>query len=129
MDYIVFSGIKGNSTTEVRISYDIACQWCKKLKQRMATFPESIAIDPKTEISVGIPKFHLHGHGPSCQSTFSFNFLPGSGRTHGEGVETEWSVMNIVATSTKEMAPSARHETLNDHWGHWNYQKVVGLST
>lgn len=128
MDYIVFSGIKGSNVNEVRISYDIACQWHKKLSQRMELFPECIQINPGTRLSFGIPKFHLHGHGPACQSIFSFNFLLGSGRTHGEGVETEWSVVNIVALSTKEMAPSARQETLNDHWSFWNWHKVVGFS-
>ncbi|KAF8210729.1 hypothetical protein K438DRAFT_1570057 [Mycena galopus ATCC 62051] len=25
------------------------------------------------------------------------------------------------------MGPGARHDTLDDHWGHWNWQKLVGL--
>jgi hypothetical protein len=25
------------------------------------------------------------------------------------------------------MGPGGRHDTLNDHWGHWNWQKLIGL--
>ena len=45
-------------------------------------------------------------------------------RTDGEGVEEEWSHIN-VALSTKVMGPGSRHDTLNDHWDAWNWQKVV----
>jgi hypothetical protein len=129
MDFILFSAVKGGRWTLLVISYDIACQWCKNLHTRMLGFPETIRVDENTVIVVGIPKFHLHGHGPDCQTRYSFNFMVGAGRTCGETVETEWSVINIVSLSTREMSYAARHETLNDHWGHWNWRKVVDLGT
>jgi len=129
MDFILFSGLKEIQVDHVRISYDIACQWHVNLKKRMQSFPRAIQIVSPVALDFGIPKFHLHGHGASCQSKFSFNYLPGSGRTCGEGVETDWSVMNIVGASTREMSPSGRQETLDDHWGHWNWRKVTGFRT
>jgi hypothetical protein len=49
------------------------------------------------------------------------------GRTYGEGIESGWSHMNPVSMSTKEMAPSARREVIDDHWGSWNHQKTIGF--
>lgn len=127
MDYILFSGLKNSNVGHIRISYDIMCQWCKRLPDRRKTFPANIRLPDDTHISFGIPKFHLEGHGPSCRTKFSFNFLVGSGRTCGESVETEWAVINIVAASTREMAFAARQETLNDHWSYWNWCKTTGF--
>lgn len=129
MDFILFSGLKGANIDHIRISYDIMCQWCKRLPGRMEKFPEALQLPADTSLSFGIPKFHLEGHGPACRTKFSFNYLPGSGRTCGEMVETEWSFINPVATSTKEMAPCARQETLNDHWSFWNWRKTTGFGT
>lgn len=127
MDYILFSGLKKCNIKCISISYDIMCQWSKRLDTRQKQFPADIRLPQDTSLAFGIPKFHLEGHGPACRTRFSFNFLPGSGRTCGETVETEWSVINIVAPSTREMAPSARQETLSDHWGYWNWRKTTGF--
>ena len=35
--------------------------------------------------------------------------------------------MNPVSMSTMEMAPSAREEVIDDHWGSWNWQKTLGF--
>jgi hypothetical protein len=127
MDFILFSGLQEIKVAHIRISYDIACQWCINLKKRMAGYPKSIQIPDSVTLDFGIPKFHLHGHGADCQSKFSFNFIPGSGRTCGEGVETDWHVMNAIGASTREMSSSARQETLDDQWGHWNWRKVTSF--
>jgi hypothetical protein len=74
-----------------------------------------------------IPRWHVNGHKDKCQTEFSFNYLPGVGRTCGEDVESGWYSTNPLGTSVREMGQAARHETLNDHWGSWNFQKIVGL--
>ncbi|KAJ6461615.1 hypothetical protein DFH09DRAFT_1114237, partial [Mycena vulgaris] len=33
-----------------------------------------------------------------------------------------------VAGSTREMGPGSREDTLNCHWNHWNWQKLLGLA-
>ena len=45
----------------------------------------------------------------------------------GEEVEITWTHTNPLAPSVREMAPAARHETLNDHWNGWNFWKIVGF--
>ena len=74
-----------------------------------------------------VPKFHLPGHGSSCQTDYSFNYAKGVGRTHGETVEQGWANINLAALSTREMGPGARHLALDDWWSGWNWKKVLGM--
>ena len=45
--------------------------------------------------------------------------MKGSGRTDGEEPERGWSKFDGVSTSTQEMGPGSREETLEDHFA-WN---------
>lgn len=128
MDYAILSTLQGERIQGLVISYDIACQWSKNFSTRIVEFPVELryplaGID---FVSV-IPKFHIYAHGKKCQSVWSLNYLRWMGRTDGEGVEREWSHINPVALSTRLMGPGARHDTLDDHWGAWNWRKLVVL--
>ncbi len=128
MDYILASTLVGASLFCLLLIYDIACQWSKKLRVRMSDLCSDIDVDlTDVNIDVAIPKGHIKAHGKTCQSAFSLNYLPGSARTDGEGVERDWAHMNALTTSTREMGPGNRHETLDDHWAAWNWQKVKRL--
>ncbi|KAG1897298.1 uncharacterized protein F5891DRAFT_1129937 [Suillus fuscotomentosus] len=128
MDYLFFSTLRHLSLKTLNISYNIACQWHKKLWQRMSTFPTSMQFDHTSKaISFFVPKFHLPAHVEKCQTTFSFNFKRGVGRTDGEAPECGWANINPIASSTKEMGPGAWWDTLDDFFGDWNWKKVVGL--
>ncbi|KAF8995214.1 hypothetical protein BDZ89DRAFT_1149708 [Hymenopellis radicata] len=59
-----------------------------------------------------------------CQALYSFNFLTGAGRTHGETIEENWSQSNRAAMQTKMMGPGARKDTLDDVFGAHNYRVV-----
>ena len=93
----------------------------------MEDFPALMQINEQTKIEVGIPSWHINGHGPSCCSNFSLGYMEGVGRTCGEEVETSWAQTNALGTSMQEMGPGARHETLNDHWGGFNFHKIIGF--
>ncbi|OJT14652.1 hypothetical protein TRAPUB_8795 [Trametes pubescens] len=128
MDYLVLSTVLG-ILLSLLFSYDIACQWYKHLFKRMLEdYPPEMHIDRSKidEIRFAIPKKHFRVHGPN-HSHFSLNFLPRVGRTYGEGIETQWGVLNPLALSTREMSPGMRHEVFNDHWGAWNWQKTIGF--
>lgn len=58
---------------------------------------------------------------------FSFNFGKNVGCTDGEAPERGWANINHVASSTKEMGPGARRDTLDDHFSDWNWKKVTML--
>ncbi|KAG1747266.1 uncharacterized protein EDB91DRAFT_1235984 [Suillus paluster] len=116
------------SVEVLNISYDIACQWHKHLWSRMATLPEDYHLDHTSkDIRFFVPKFHLPMHIAKCQTSFSFNWSHWVGRTDGKAPERGWSNINPVASSTKEMGPGSRRDTLDNHFGDWNWKKVVNL--
>lgn len=129
MDYIALSTLIGVTLLWVVVTYDIGCQWSKKFRSRMEDFPEHMRISDDIEVGVAIPGWHINGHGKACQDNFNLGYMKGAGRTCGDEIEGSWSHTNPLAVSVREVAPAARHETLNDHWNGWNYRKVVGLST
>ncbi|KAK7026667.1 hypothetical protein VNI00_015540 [Paramarasmius palmivorus] len=47
----------------------------------------------------------------------------------GEGIETNWAGQGPITTSTTEMGPGSRHDTLDDQWGQWNWDKTKGLGS
>lgn len=128
MDYLYFSSIKNHSPKTVVVSYDIACQWSTNLTRRSATYPPEL-VSSANELSVRylVPKFHLYAHHTECQINYSFNLTPYVGRTDGESPERGWAAMNPVASSTKEMGPGSRRDTLDDHFGDYNWRKVTLL--
>ncbi|KAG1784916.1 uncharacterized protein HD556DRAFT_1435299 [Suillus plorans] len=130
MDYIVFSALVGFTVTVLNISYDIACQWSKNLWNRMEHMPARLHI-PRDDVLVRyfIPKFHIAAHIAACQLTFSWNFTKWVGRTDGEAPERGWASANRVTSSTKEMGPGTRRDTLDDHFGDWNWKKTTTLDS
>ncbi|KAG1854315.1 hypothetical protein C8R48DRAFT_609911, partial [Suillus tomentosus] len=129
MDYIVFSALSAFASTPiVNFSYDIACQWHKKLWQRVTTLPSQLQPNrAHTAFNFFVPKFHIAAHIAACQMNFSFNWTPGVGRTDGEAPECGWADINRIAASTKEMGPGSRCEVLDDHFGDWNWKKVTAF--
>ena len=127
MDWIFLSCLIGITLLRLVISYDIACQWRKNLWERMTEYPEEMRLPSDLEVKVGIPNWHVNGHGLDCQNNLSLSYIPGVGRTCGEDVKTSWAHTNSLAPSTREMGPGARRETLNDHWNGWNFRKIVGF--
>ncbi|KAG2062449.1 hypothetical protein BDR04DRAFT_1040373, partial [Suillus decipiens] len=110
MDYIVFSALSHcSSIPSVNFSYDIACQWHKKLWHHVSTaLPLWLHLSSTQQYRFFIPKFHPAAHIAACQMTFSFNWSPYVGWTDGEAPEHSWADINCIAASTKEMAPGTR---------------------
>ena len=106
MDYAFASALRHLDPVVLKVSYDIACQWHKKLHQRMAKMPPPLLLDlHDRDVTFLVPKFHLPAHITSCQWAFSFNWTKGVGRTDGEEPERRWANLNTAASSTKEMGP------------------------
>ncbi|KAJ3803744.1 hypothetical protein F5876DRAFT_71204 [Lentinula aff. lateritia] len=91
LDYSLLSAIQSFPNLPVTASYDIMCQFSKKL--------------------------------------FSYNYAPGVGRTDGEGVEQNWAITNSLSGSTKKMGPGSRRDTLDDHFGDFNWRKMISLAS
>ena len=128
MDYLFFSVMRHHDAIVLNISYDIACQWSKHLWSRMLSLPSALHMDHASKNVVFlVPKFHLPAHIEQCQVDFSFNLLRNVGQTDGEAPEHGWANMNPIASSTKEMGPGSRRDTLDDHFGDWNWKRCTQL--
>ena len=94
----------------------------------MKIFPhEQVVLNNVKYIRFLVPKFHLPAHVEECNLAFSFNLTKGVGRTDGEAPERGWANINPAAQSTKEMGPGSRRDTLDDHFGDWNWKKIIKL--
>ncbi|KAJ7926131.1 hypothetical protein B0H13DRAFT_1599892 [Mycena leptocephala] len=129
MDYIFASILRHiDARLPKVISYDIVCQWWKALMERLLRLPPMLRLKMVLALMrFVIPKLHLHAHILACRLMFSLNFLAGAGQTDGEGIERPWANIGGVATSTREQGPGSRRDTLDDHWGYWNWNKLVTL--
>jgi hypothetical protein len=129
MDYFFLSSIRQNTPSHLVISYDIACQWSKHLPNRVNTYGTEFGSGTfgNRSTTFAVPKAHLPVHQDTCKWRYSFNLLPRVGRTDGEAPERGWAAMNAMAGSTKEMGPGSRRDTLDDHFGFYNWRKVTSL--
>ncbi|KAJ7840610.1 hypothetical protein B0H14DRAFT_3458005 [Mycena olivaceomarginata] len=113
MDYIFASLLRHwHQQLKKFVSYDIVCQWWIHLRERLLLLPPLVRL----RLSLVFMSF------------FSLNLVPGSAQTDREGIERPWANIGGVASSTREMGLGSRADTLNCHWGFWNWQKLVGLA-
>ncbi|KAL1714108.1 hypothetical protein EV715DRAFT_295467 [Schizophyllum commune] len=128
-DYALGSLLRHHSSAlRLVLSYDICCQYSKRFKERLSKLPPLIRFKLAfSAVRFVIPKLHIHGHRLACQLLFSLNWMWGVGRTDGEGVERPWSFLGALCTSLRMMGPGSAADTLDDHFGHWNWMKLVGL--
>ncbi|KAJ8494864.1 hypothetical protein ONZ45_g13093 [Pleurotus djamor] len=127
MDFIFLSAILSVALARVMVIYDIACQWKVNLPTRIPQLPQELQPSPDCKLDFAIPKCHTPAHQASCQAPHSLNLKPGAGRTDGEGIERDWSVLNPAANSTRAMGPGSRHDTLDDLIAYHNWQKTTAL--
>ena len=131
MDYVYFSSLRKFVLHKLVTSYDIACQWSLKLFERLEQYPawmKSIGLQAKQNTFL-VPKFHLPAHIAKCWTNYSYNYTKGVGATDGEAIERLWAGLNDYATSTREMGPGSRRDTLDDAFGDWNWRKVSSMGT
>lgn len=136
MDYVFLALILTATLISIFISYDICCQWKINLKDRLAHVPEHLT-SPHTNddgastllgrLHYGLPVWHAGAHDRVCQTANSLRYKTGVGATDGEGVERNWSSVDPMAASTKEMGEGNRHDELDDQFGFNNFQKNIGL--
>lgn len=131
MDYILVSSLVLFGLMLLNtfvISYDIACQWSVHLLSRVLKInPDTPILKRKAKCRLVVPKFHLPAHIPSCQTRFAFMFTPGVGLGDGEAPERGWADHNPLGPSTREMGPGHRRDTLDFHFGDYNWWKVTDL--
>ena len=128
MDYLFFSAIRNNSIKVLNVSYNIACQWMWHLWKCMETLPHPLHLPQQDrKVMPFIPKFHLPAHVTECQWKYSFNYIKGAARMDGKAPEHAWSMLNAVASSTKEMGPGHWCDTLDDLIRDSNWKKIIDM--
>ena len=94
----------------------------------MKIFPPEEALSNNVKLVLFlIPKFHLPEHIEACNLQYLFNLTKGIGRTDGEAPEWGWANINPAAQSTKEMGLGSWCDTLDNHFGDWNWKKMIKL--
>ncbi|KAG1800908.1 uncharacterized protein HD556DRAFT_1430245 [Suillus plorans] len=128
MDYLMLSTLANSSVPVLNVSYNIACQWSKKFWNWMEAMPTHLHL-PRDNLNIhySVLKFHIGAHIEECQIAYSWNFGKFVGWTDGEAPERGWANINRVASSTKEMGPGTRRDTLDDYFGDWNWKKITAL--
>ncbi|KAK0227419.1 hypothetical protein EDD85DRAFT_958034 [Armillaria nabsnona] len=130
MDYIFCGRLQHLALHCVVVSYDINCQWLKKLWERMDIYPMSMRPQQApADFVYLIPKFHLPAHIPSCHMKYSFYKTLYVGETDSEAPEYRWSRLNPLPASLKVMGPGGYLDMLDDHISDYNYRKTTLIST
>jgi hypothetical protein len=128
MDYITILSLYLIVLKFFLISYDIACQWYIHLFERIKSIDKDcILLRTDTTVRFVVPKFHLPAHIPACRDRFAFMITPGAGLGDGEAPERGWSETNALGPSTREMGPGSRSDTLDAHFGDYNWRKIVSI--
>ncbi|KAJ2930469.1 hypothetical protein H1R20_g6622, partial [Candolleomyces eurysporus] len=128
IDYLVNQSLLNCRLKTFYISYDIACQWSINCYSRLkAINPDLCLVKPDTKIRYMVPKFHLPAHIPKCRTHYAFMLTPGAGLGDGEAPERGWGDSNPLATSTREMGPGTRRDTLDYNFGDYNWRKITHL--
>ncbi|KAJ7799707.1 hypothetical protein B0H14DRAFT_3092779 [Mycena olivaceomarginata] len=123
MDYLWFSSVMGIVLLSIIASYDITCQWFCNFWERMKALPDEMHLPESVKVQFKVPKFHLPPHIKKCHAPFSFNFTKWVGRTDGEGVERNWSWLNMIARSVSVMGPGSWEDTIDDFCGYANWRE------
>ncbi|KAF7322306.1 CxC2 domain-containing protein [Mycena chlorophos] len=128
MDWVFMSAVGGSNVKRLVISYDIACQWKQRLRERVKKIkaPEIATRLDDYELQFALPVWHAAAHETRCQAEMSLSHAVGVGRTDGEGIERTWAILNPMSWSTKEMGEGNRHDTLDNKVDQINFDKNIG---
>ncbi|KAJ7175314.1 hypothetical protein C8R46DRAFT_1213798 [Mycena filopes] len=127
MDYILMASLAGFDLMELTVSYDIACQWQKNLRTRVEKLPADMRPDFESfMLQCGLPVWHASSHEEECTNRNSLSFLPGVGKSDGEGIERLWAELNAFAYHTKNMGLGHRADTIEDKINYHNFTKNLG---
>lgn len=126
-DYVVASALRHIMfLLWILISYDIVCQWSVHFLERIKKLPPLVRLTLALRVChFVIPKLHILGHTMSCQDGFNLLYTLGAAMSDMEGIERIWSGSGLLGSSTREMGPGSRQNTIEDYWHNWNWRKNV----
>ncbi|VDC00595.1 unnamed protein product [Peniophora sp. CBMAI 1063] len=138
MDWVFCGALSFLRCAEITVCYDIACQWSKRLHERVSKMtPNYVVFSGATKflqhhanrtITYVVPKFHLFAHKVYCQLRYALGLLFGVGITDGETAERVWAGANPAASSLREMGSGGMSDTMDDMCSSWNWIKTCGIA-
>lgn len=128
MDYSLTNALSYNMDGIKRVSlfYDVNCSYMRKLYERTIQ-NKFIDIPKEIEITPGIGIWHVRGHQARCFPRYAPLYIPGVGWIDGEIIETLWSILNIISTSTRTMTAPHRQELLDFQMNDSNFMKMIRM--
>ncbi|KAF7331292.1 CxC2 domain-containing protein [Mycena kentingensis (nom. inval.)] len=127
MDWVFFQILQHVSyLLWIIVSYDIVCQWIKKILERVKNLEPHIRIRVIWAlVRFVIPKLHILGHVAKCRTRYSLLLLRGGAQTDGEGIERPWSNIGGVAASTRRRAGPGQGRTNWTTTGHFGIGESI----
>ncbi|KAI5987303.1 hypothetical protein EDD15DRAFT_2389608 [Pisolithus albus] len=115
MDYSLSNALSHNmmGIANVLCFYDINCSYMKNLRKRVDN-SDFLHIPSSLRIIPGIGIWHVHGHKEECW-------------VDGEIIETLWSILNVVSSSTRGMSSPHRQELLDFQMNDSNFMKMIRI--
>ncbi|KAE9391631.1 hypothetical protein BT96DRAFT_1001104 [Gymnopus androsaceus JB14] len=108
------------------ISYNSMCYYCKNIIPCFMAYHPSIAHRIRSGHFI-IPIYHCQNHVPECNPLYSYKYKPNMAHFHSESIEFPWPYFNTLGPSIWQMNPGQRIDTLELHYGGWNYRKLTGM--
>ena len=113
------------------VTYDISCSYHKNLKRRATDNPacplESRFLNKlqsEKECPFRVNSFHQYSHKGDCAKKYRIVNMAAVGWVSGEEVETSWSCLNKLQTSTREMDAGAWVDNITIHMIQSNLDKI-----
>ena len=127
MDYSVCNAVSDSNVEDIPTVgqfYDVECQHLINFLRRIepAWYLE-YPFDKTIYYDVGA--FHISQHVPECFLRYSLQFMLGVGIIDGEVLESLWSTLNEVSSSTQTASLVARTELLDDHMLDSDWKKII----
>ena len=123
-----------NQVPRAVVTYDISCSYHKNLKRRATDNPacplESRFLNKlqsEKECPFRVNSFHQYSHKGDCAKKYGIVNTAAVGRVSGEEVETSWSCLNKLQTSTREMDAGARRDCISSHIEWHSIQKIQNM--
>ncbi|KAF6743694.1 hypothetical protein DFP72DRAFT_827272 [Ephemerocybe angulata] len=109
-------------------SYDIACAFEPNIHTRMAEkFPDVAEVVRRYRFL--IPLVHVQNHKDNCTYQYSSAYVLHAAHFHGEQAEHPWSYVNLFGPQCRQMNHGNRHDTYIGVYNHWNWKKVINMSS
>lgn len=114
--------------SDLIISYDVTCGYCVHVLQRFINSTELHDVADIIAIARWvIPLVHIQNHNDDCMYRFASAYTENAGHFHGETAEHFWPTGNQLGGQTRQMNAGHCHDTLIDHFGDWNFKKMVNI--